>query len=124
METWREDQINALLSAKSETDLFNQVAELAVGMGFEYCAYGIQMPVPISRPVVAMFNNYSPAWQERYNSRAYLQVDPTVLHALRSTLPVVWSNGLFAALARRLGKRRFVDARAQRGPTDPGGIAR
>jgi DNA-binding CsgD family transcriptional regulator len=97
METWREDQINALLSAASETDLFNQVAELAVGMGFEYCAYGIQMPVPISRPVVAMFNNYSAAWQERYYTRGYLQIDPTVQHALRSTLPVVWSNGLFEA---------------------------
>ncbi|MEN3290880.1 MAG: LuxR family transcriptional regulator, quorum-sensing system regulator SolR [Burkholderiales bacterium] len=97
METWREDQLNALLSARSEMDLFNQVAELAVGMGFEYCAYGIQMPVPISRPIVAMINNYSTAWQECYTARCYLQVDPTVQHALRSTLPVVWSQGLFEA---------------------------
>jgi LuxR family quorum-sensing system transcriptional regulator SolR len=97
MEGWREDQLSALLSAKSETDLFNQVARIAKGMGFEYCAYGIQMPVPISRPAVVMFNNYSRAWQECYNARGYLQVDPTVKHALRSTLPIVWSHGLFEA---------------------------
>lgn len=97
METWREDQLSALLSAESETDIFNQVAEIAMGMGFEYCAYGIQMPVPISRPVVAMFSNYSRTWHECYNARSYLRVDPTVRHALKSTLPIVWSHGLFEA---------------------------
>jgi LuxR family quorum-sensing system transcriptional regulator SolR len=127
METWREDQINALLSAASETDLFNQVAELAVGMGFEYCAYGIQMPVPISRPVVAMFNNYSAAWQERYYTRGYVQIDPTVQHALRSTLPVVWSNGLFEAAPElweeaRAHGLKFGWAQAARDASGSGGL--
>jgi LuxR family quorum-sensing system transcriptional regulator SolR len=95
MDAWREDQLGALLSATSETDLFNQAARIAKDMGFEYCAYGIQMPVPISRPVVAMFSNYSSAWQECYRARGYLQVDPTVRHALKSTLPLVWSHSVF-----------------------------
>jgi LuxR family quorum-sensing system transcriptional regulator SolR len=95
MEVWREDHLNALLTVESETDLFTQVARIAGDMGFEYCAYGIRMPVPISRPVVAMYNNYPRAWQECYDTRGYLQVDPTVRHALRSTLPVVWSHSLF-----------------------------
>jgi LuxR family quorum-sensing system transcriptional regulator SolR len=97
MDAWREDQLGALLSATSETDLFNHAARIAMEMGFEYCAYGIQMPVPISRPVVAMFNNYSSAWQECYQARGYLQVDPTVRHALKSTLPIVWSHSVFEA---------------------------
>jgi DNA-binding CsgD family transcriptional regulator len=53
------------------------------------------MPVPVSRPRVAMFNNYSPKWQQCYEARDYLRVDPTVQHALKSNLPVVWSNHLF-----------------------------
>lgn len=97
MEAWREDQLNALLSATSETDLFNQVARIAMDMGFEYCAYGIRMPVPISRPVIAMFNNYSRAWRECHQERSYLQVDPTVLHAMNSTLAILWSHELFDA---------------------------
>lgn len=95
METWREDRLNALLHMDSEQDLFQQVAKAASALGFEYCAYGIQMPVPVSRPKVAMFNNYSAQWQQCYSERGYLRVDPTVQHALKSTLPIVWSNQLF-----------------------------
>jgi LuxR family transcriptional regulator, quorum-sensing system regulator SolR len=95
MDTSREDRFNALLDIESAQEVFNQVAVLANAMGFEYCAYGIQMPVPISRPCVAMFNNYSQQWQQCYNARKYIHVDPTVQHALKSTLPIVWSNKLF-----------------------------
>jgi LuxR family transcriptional regulator, quorum-sensing system regulator SolR len=95
MGTWQEDRIGALLNIESEQDLFNQIADVAAAMGFEYCAYGIQMPVPISRPSVALFNNYPHQWQARYNECGYIQVDPTVQHAFKSTLPIVWSNELF-----------------------------
>jgi LuxR family transcriptional regulator, quorum-sensing system regulator SolR len=95
MEAWQEDRFNALMHVESEQEVFSDVADLARSMGFEYCAYGIQMPVPISRPNVAMFNNYSDQWRQCYQTRGYLQVDPTVQHALKSTLPIVWSNRLF-----------------------------
>lgn len=95
MKAWQEDRFNALLSIESEQELFSRVVDLAKELGFEYCAYGIRMPVPVSRPHVAMFNNYPQKWQQCYNTRGYLQVDPTVQHALKSTLPVVWSNKLF-----------------------------
>ena len=95
MDAWREEHLNALLCIDSVQDLFSQITKMAKSMGFEYCAYGIQMPVPISRPKVEMFNNYSEQWKKRYSERGYLQVDPTVRHALKSTLPVLWSNKLF-----------------------------
>jgi DNA-binding CsgD family transcriptional regulator len=96
MDAWREDRFNALLKIASEQELFDEVAEMAREMGFEYCAYGIQMPVPVSRPNVALFNNYADQWRDCYETRGYIKVDPTVQHALKSTLPVVWSDQLFA----------------------------
>jgi len=95
MDAWKEDRLNALLRIESEQELFGEIAAIAAEMGFEYCAYGIQMPVPVSRPSVLMFNNYSTSWQECYSERGYLQVDPTVRHAIKSTLPIVWSNAVF-----------------------------
>lgn len=92
----QEDFFNALLRVESEQDLFTQMEKLAKSLGFEYCAYGIQMPVPISRPKVLTFNNYSSEWQKCYDARGYLKVDPTVHHALKSTLPLVWSSEVFA----------------------------
>lgn len=95
MKIWREESFNALLCIDSEQELFDQITALAKSLGFEYCAYGIRVPVPISRPKVTMFNNYTVQWQRCYDERGYLLVDPTVQHALKSTLPIVWSNHLF-----------------------------
>lgn len=95
---WRGESLEALLKAKSEQEIFDHVSRLAQQIGFEYCAYGIQVPVPVSRPGVTMLNNYSPKWQADYVARNYVQVDPTVQHALKSNLPVIWSNELFASV--------------------------
>ncbi len=97
METWQEDHLNALLAMRSEEELFDQIKAASQQIGFEYCAYGIQMPLPISRPTVAMFNNYSEDWKKCYSERGYLEVDPTVRHGLKNTLPIVWSDELFAS---------------------------
>jgi LuxR family quorum-sensing system transcriptional regulator SolR len=107
LETWQEDQLNALLEIRSEEELFSQIKAASRQMGFEYCAYGIQMPLPISRPAVALFNNYSDAWQKCYSERGYLEIDPTVQHGRKNTLPVIWSNELFASASEL-----WEDARA------------
>ena len=57
MKSWQEDHLNSLLTIESEQELFDEIAMLAKDMGFDYCAYGIQMSVPISRPFVASFNS-------------------------------------------------------------------
>jgi len=62
MKLWQEDYLNSLLKIESEQQLFDEIALLAKDMGFDYCAYGIQMSVPISRPFVASFNNFSKDW--------------------------------------------------------------
>jgi LuxR family quorum-sensing system transcriptional regulator SolR len=95
MDPWCEESFNILFNIESEQEVFKRMTKMALQLGFEYCAYGIRMPLPVSQPKVAMFNNYSPQWQEYYQQRGYLNVDPTVQHALKSTLPIVWSNEVF-----------------------------
>ncbi|MFS2006992.1 autoinducer binding domain-containing protein [Duganella sp. CT11-25] len=95
MNTLQEESIDALLSAGEEQELFVRIAKIGAEMGFEHCAYGVRMPVPISRPSVALYSNYPTEWQRRYQECSYIDVDPTVRHAMRSTLPVVWSDRLF-----------------------------
>ncbi|HEY5799523.1 MAG TPA: autoinducer binding domain-containing protein, partial [Burkholderiaceae bacterium] len=94
---WHDDRFSALMDMQSEADVFAEIREASVELGFEYCAYGIRMPVPVSRPGFLLFNNYSEAWQRCYQERGYLEVDPTVRHGLSSILPVVWSDALFAS---------------------------
>lgn len=97
MKAWQDEQVRSLLAYDSAADLFRCVTELARELGFDYCAYGIRMPLPISAPKTEMFNNYPADWQARYQAQSYLAVDPTVARGGRSTLPFVWSDELFAA---------------------------
>src|SRR5487761_1973350 len=107
MESWQEAQLQSLLSAETELEFFSALTKAAAELGFEYCAYGMRMPLPVSKPRVFMLNNYSKSWQERYAQESYLAVDPTVAHGMKSVMPLVWSEEVFS-----LCRPFWEDARA------------
>jgi LuxR family transcriptional regulator len=90
------DLVGALAGAGSADELRTLVASAARELGFDYCAYGMRAPLPMSNPRVHMFSNYPTAWQQRYAQENYLASDPTVAQALRSVLPTVWDESLFS----------------------------
>lgn len=92
---WHETHSEALLNAKGEAAFTAALALAARELGFEYCAFGMRMPLPISNPKLFMVNNYPAEWQQRYAQENYLSVDPTVAHGLKSVLPLVWGEELF-----------------------------
>jgi len=127
MDAWQEEHLHAMLSANDEGALFSSLLRAARELGFEYCAYGMRIPVPLSNPRTHLVNNYPPAWQERYHSQGYLKIDPTVRHGVRSLEPLLWSDTLFAGApqmwheARGAGLR-FGWAQAARDPRGIGGM--
>ncbi|WP_323123289.1 autoinducer binding domain-containing protein [Burkholderia alba] len=96
MTNWAEDVLSGLDGAKSEDDAFGRVEAAAADLGFEYCAYGLRVPWPLSRPKIVMRSNYPEPWQRRYLEAGFLDVDPIVAHGRRSQTPVIWSDELFA----------------------------
>lgn len=73
MNTWQEDQLQALQSIDSEQQLFQALVTLAQDLGFDHCAYGLRMPLPLTNPKIVMFNNYPAAWQSHYQAKNYLR---------------------------------------------------
>ena len=53
MKAWQEDLLHALSAVKNENELFKIIAVRAATMGFDNCAYGLRMPVPLTQPKVA-----------------------------------------------------------------------
>ena len=118
MKSWQEDHLNSLLAIESEQELFNEIAILAKDMGFDYCAYGIQMSVPISRPFVASFNNFSKDWQVcQQDHTPYLDAEsaPQAGHRRRRTIAWLHSTKCSSTLlncgARRAHKACITDGR-------------
>lgn len=96
MRTWQDEQLQILLTEKDEHCVFVKLLDLARRLGFDHCAYGMRSPLPLSRQRIVMINNYPARWQSQYAQRNYLAVDPTVQHALKSPLPILWSEEFFA----------------------------
>jgi LuxR family quorum-sensing system transcriptional regulator SolR len=97
MKAWQEIQVQALQASDSEHQLFQTIVSLATELGFDYCAYGLRLALPLSNPKIMKISNYPTAWQAQYQAKNYCAVDTTVKRALCSTLPILWTDGLFAA---------------------------
>lgn len=97
MKSWQEDLLRITVSSKCEHEVFQRIEAAAKALGFDHCAYGLRVPVPISNPKTFMLNNYPMAWRAQYASADYLQSDPTVQHGRQSQKPLVWSEKVFAS---------------------------
>lgn len=105
---WQQARSAEFANAADEAALFAALVRAAASLGFEYCAYGMRLPLPFSNPKTVMLNNYPAAWQERYARENYLMRDPTVALGAASLQPMVWSEQLFASC-----RPLWEDARAQ-----------
>lgn len=97
MLSWVEDVLNASANAKSEREFFYEIQRAAYDIGFEYCAYGMRLALPASRPTYFLVSNYPADWCTRYEHMGYVEKDPTVIHGSRSREPLVWSDNLFVS---------------------------
>lgn len=95
MKNWQEDQLARLEHCASESEVFDELAATAGKLGFDFCAFGMRMPLPISAPKTIMFGNYPQAWHKKYQECGYMAIDPTVKHGLQSVLPLVWTEEVF-----------------------------
>ncbi|WP_413764982.1 autoinducer binding domain-containing protein [Variovorax sp. Varisp41] len=89
------DMERALVRANNLQAKFDVITRCARRLGFERCAYGVRIFDSFTRPKTRMINNYSAAWQQRYQEAGYLAIDPSVAHGLRSHAPLIWSAQLF-----------------------------
>ncbi|WP_229427375.1 helix-turn-helix transcriptional regulator [Massilia atriviolacea] len=89
---WQASQTQALMTASTDDAFATLLALAARELGFEYCAFGMRMPLPLSNRKLFMANNYPTAWQQRYGEANYLTVDPTVAHGIKSVVPLVWGE--------------------------------
>lgn len=109
--TWADALLREIESADDEHVLFATVQRAAEALGFDYCAYGMRVPVPVTNPRTIMQNSYPKAWQERYAEKKYLEVDPTVLRGRFSQQAIIWDDEIFAKTPELWNDARDVGLR-------------
>jgi DNA-binding CsgD family transcriptional regulator len=96
MKSWQEDLMGLTDDGLDEHEVFTRMQAAAAELGFEHFAYGLRAPLPLSNPKTIVLSTYPQAWQERYAQAGYLNIDPTVHHGIRSQVPLLWSDEVFA----------------------------
>jgi len=112
MQLWQEDILTALESPQlTEDEIFGRLKAASQALEFSYCAYGLRVPIPVTRPQTVTLNDYPVAWQKRYQEAGYITIDPTVLHGRKSQAPIIWSDEVFAATPRLWDEARAAGLR-------------
>lgn len=90
---WQEDLLSAVDKAALQAgEIFEPIKEAGRKLGFDYVCYGIRVAMPMAPPQVLILENYRKGWIQRYESKRYVEVDPTVAHAISSQAPLVWED--------------------------------
>lgn len=92
MELRWQDAYQQFSAAEDEQQLFQRIAAYSKRLGFEYCCYGIRVPLPVSKPAVAIFDTYPDGWMAHYQARNYIEIDSTVREGALSTNMIVWPD--------------------------------
>jgi LuxR family transcriptional regulator, quorum-sensing system regulator SolR len=95
MESYFQDAYQSFNAARDEYALFREITSFANKLGFEYCCYGIRMPLPVSKPAVRIFDSYPPGWMAHYQTSGFLDIDPTVRAGMRNTNLIVWPQTMY-----------------------------
>lgn len=97
MKSWQLDQIEPSPTTRTPEQLFQRFVAVARQLGFDFCAYGTRLPLPVTKPRIVTFNNYPLEWRRLYVERDYISIDPTVQLGCRSSTTMIWSDQLFAS---------------------------
>ena len=92
---WQSDVWSILELHSCELSIFKKITDAAQQLGFEHCAYGVQLPLPLTAPKVIILDNYSETWRARYSAAHYIKNDPAVLHGRRTQDPLIWDASTF-----------------------------
>lgn len=82
--------ISSLEQAKDLNDWFGSLNKVFQDGGFSQTLFALKTNKDAPNEKALVLTSYSQQWREKYSSANYQNVDPTVEHSLKSSLPIFW----------------------------------
>jgi LuxR family transcriptional regulator, quorum-sensing system regulator LasR len=102
------EPMSSLWCAADEKSWFRALCLLGHRCGFDQTLFAV-IPRPGMRFTDAYLrSDYASCWRQTYDERAFVRIDPTVLHCMRQTAPLIWSPSVFT---RQNQKEMYEEAR-------------
>jgi len=88
------DAASSIERANSISELRTETETFAKHLKFEWFAFVLTINAPsLEKQKKCILNGYPAAWLDTYLERYFIEVDPLVRFAQRSTLPAIWDDG-------------------------------
>lgn len=84
-----------LMEAVDDRTWTQSLFELVRSQGFDRMLYGVVPSRHVRFESAFTRSNYSTEWRDRYDTNGFHYVDPTVVHCVSSTLPLIWAPSTF-----------------------------
>jgi DNA-binding CsgD family transcriptional regulator len=84
-----------LLDCGTVEELHSDATAIARQMGFEHFLYGVQVNTSLTRPYRFILSCYPENWRKHYDEEGYANIDPTVSHCAKTSIPIIWKNEIF-----------------------------
>ena len=85
----------SLLACNTVEELHACATGIAHKLGFEHFLYGVQINTSLTRPYRFILSCYPEEWRIHYDKEGYANIDPTVSHCVRTSIPIIWKNEVF-----------------------------
>jgi DNA-binding CsgD family transcriptional regulator len=85
----------SLLVCGTVEELHSNATAIAREMGFEHFLYGVQVNTSLTRPYRFILSCYPESWRKHYDEEGYANVDPTVSHCAKTSIPIIWKNEIY-----------------------------
>lgn len=84
-----------LLDLNTEDSWCNELFLIAKENGFDQTVYGVVANKKMPLENAFLRSNYSANWRATYDAEKLAYIDPTVVHCLKSTIPLIWEPKTF-----------------------------
>lgn len=85
----------SLLTCNTVEELHASATAIARKLGFEHFLYGVQVNTSLTRPYRFILSCYPEEWRKHYDNEGYANIDPTVSHCVKNSIPIIWRNEVF-----------------------------
>lgn len=95
MPHWKSEQLERMLEAREPREMFGHAVTLIQALDMEFVGLVLRLHIAAHSPKVILYNNYPSAWNEHYQKKNLIDIDPLVSACHKTTLPLLWSDALF-----------------------------
>jgi LuxR family quorum-sensing transcriptional regulator LasR len=89
--------VDAVAVSKDEEDFLARTQTVGSAIGWDHVLFGVELRAPYWKPVQHITSGYPSEYQQVYQEKGFIGVDPSVPYCQTHTEPLIWDETMYSA---------------------------